>query len=373
VTVLGSRYELGELLGRGGMAEVYRARDEVLGRDVAIKVFRADLDADGRRRTGEIRMLAGLSHAGLVTVFDAGQDGESTYLVMELVTGTTLRRRLDEGPLTPAETARLGAEVAGALAYVHERGIVHRDVKPGNILVTENGTAKLTDFGVAKMLDSTRITTAGTTLGTANYLSPEQASGGEISGASDVYSLGLVLLECLTGAAAYPGHGVEAAVARLHRDPPIPPHVGPMWTDLLTRMTARDPGARPEPAAVAAALTAALDDLPTASTTALALDRVATGATSRRVPWLPAAAAAIVVAIVAIGIALASSSSDGAGSAPSTTPPTSGSAPAPPPVEPTTRPPTTPRTTVVVTTTRNAPAPKPKPEPKPKPGHKPKK
>ena len=362
MTVLGGRYEIGELLGAGGMAEVYRARDEVLGRDVAVKVFRiSDLDAGGQRRTGEIRLLAGLSHAGLVTVFDAGEDAGSTYLVMELVEGTTLRRRLDSGPLTAEETARLGAELAGALAYVHSRGIVHRDVKPANILLAVDGTAKLTDFGVAKLLDGTRITTAGTTVGTPNYLSPEQTTGEPVSGASDVYSLGLVLLECLTGTVAFPGHGVEAAVARLHRDPQIPAQLGPMWMDLLTRMTARDPAARPDPAAVAVGLTAALDDLPTASTATMVLDTAPVGTPERRARWLPVAAAAVLVAAVALGIALASSGSDKPGSAPSTSPVTSVTAPLPPPVEPTTTPPTTPRTTVVVTATHSAPAPQPKP------------
>ena len=267
----------------------------------------------------EIRMLAGLSHTGLVTVFDAGQDGAASYLVMELVTGTTLRRQLDDGPLTVQETARLGAAVAGALAYVHSRGIVHRDVKPANILIAEDATAKLTDFGVAKLLDAARITTTGTTLGTPNYLSPEQASGGPITGASDVYSLGLVLLECLTGVVALPGHGVAAAVARLHRQPEIPVGLGPKWVDLLARMTARDPGARPDPAAIASGLTAALDEVPTAGTATMVLDTVP-APTARRMRWLPVAAAAVVVAALATGLTLAFSGHDGPGSAPPSTP-----------------------------------------------------
>jgi hypothetical protein len=262
-TVLGGRYVLGELLGSGGMARVFRARDTVLGRDVAIKVFRQDglLPHGEVRRGGEVRLLAALSHPGLVTVFDAGRDDSDpfapfSYLTMELVEGTTLARVLDSGPLPPLRVASLGSQVAGALAYVHERGIVHRDIKPANLLMggADASVAKLTDFGVARMVDSTRLTVDGTTLGTANYLSPEQATSSDVTPASDVYSLGLVLLECLTGSVAFPGHGVAAAVARLHRDPLIPSWLGDDWVALLTSMTARSPGGRPSAGEVAVRL-----------------------------------------------------------------------------------------------------------------------
>jgi len=265
--MLAGRYLLSSVLGRGGMAEVWEASDTVLGRRVAIKLFRSDpaSEADYQRQQAEIRLLAGLIHPNLVAVFDAGTDltgpgRPCTYLVMELVEGATLAQLLRLGPVAPAEAAQLGAQVASALAYVHARGIVHRDLKPANILLgsaPEAGGAvpvKLTDFGVARILDGTRLTVTGTTVGTANYLSPEQASGAEVTPASDVYSLGLVLLECLSGEVAYPGHGIEAAIARLHRAPAVPEDLDPSWQGLLAAMTARDPGTRPSAAAVASRL-----------------------------------------------------------------------------------------------------------------------
>lgn len=253
------------------MAEVYRARDGVLDRQVAVKVFRGEtpLDDADRRQT-ETRLLAGLSHPGLVTVFDAGTDDSGgapcTYLVMELIDGPTLRELINRGPMPPEEVARLGTQLAAALAYVHGRGIVHRDVKPANILLTDpssgrpDAVAKLTDFGIARLVDSTCLTTQGMTVGTANYLSPEQATGAETTAPSDVYALGLVLLECLTGQLAFPGYGVEAAVARLHRDPAVPVRLPSRWRDLLSAMTARAPRDRPSAAEVAAQLVALTSD-----------------------------------------------------------------------------------------------------------------
>jgi tRNA A-37 threonylcarbamoyl transferase component Bud32 len=265
--VLGGRYRLGALLGRGGMAEVYRACDEALQRPVAIKLFRRDSIGpdDETRQRAEVQMLAGLRHSGLVTVYDTGTEASCaadprSYLVLELVDGQTLGQHVADGPVPGAEVAAIGRQLASALAYVHSQGIVHRDVKPANILLDRSGAddepvvAKLTDFGVARYLDGTRVTTFGTTVGTANYLSPEQALGQEVTAACDVYSLGLVLLECLTGTRAYPGHGVEAAIARLHRDPTIPPTLGPAWSALLVAMTARDPSHRPSAADVAGTL-----------------------------------------------------------------------------------------------------------------------
>jgi serine/threonine protein kinase len=260
--VLAHRYVLGALLGRGGMADVLRAQDTVLNRTVAVKLFRTEVAAaDGRGHESEMQVLAALRHPGLVTLFDAGSSDPGTvderpFLVMELVDGPSLAQQLTRGPLPQGEVTALGRGLADTLAYVHSRGVVHRDVKPANILLDPVPgrlvayLPKLTDFGVARMLDTARLTQHGMTVGTANYLSPEQATGGEVSGASDVYALGLVLIECLTGQIAYPGSGVAAASARLHRPPRLPAHLGEPLRGLLQAMTSLDPLARPDAAGI---------------------------------------------------------------------------------------------------------------------------
>lgn len=269
--LLGGRYEIGPLLGRGGMADVYRAQDHALDRPVAVKVLRngfAD-ESGGRRQSAEARMLGRLDHPNLVRAFDFGVDGGRYFLVMELVEGETLAAVIDRGAMPARRVAGVGRQLADGLAAIHQAGIVHRDVKPSNVLVTALEPAsgetdateqvRLTDFGIAVVVDATRLTMTGLMLGTALYLSPEQVLGGAVSYPSDVYSLGLLLLECLTATPTYPGTPVESAFARLHRQPEIPAQLGPAWVELLTAMTAREAVDRPTAAQAAGRLHALVD------------------------------------------------------------------------------------------------------------------
>jgi eukaryotic-like serine/threonine-protein kinase len=261
-----TRYRLGDIIASGGMAEVYRAHDKFLGRDVAVKVFRASATAeiDFQRQKDEVDVLARLSHPNLVTLFDAAvdrSDPNSTriYYVMELVEGTDLKRRLDTGPMVPRQIAQVGYSAAVALEYVHSRGIVHRDVKPANILLTLNAdgtrvTARLSDFGVASIGPARPIDDDEVVTGTVAYLSPEQARGEEVGPATDVYALGLVLLQCFTRTLAFPGPPQHSAMSRLLEDPDIPDAVPSKWVPLLSAMTAREASDRPDIHDVAQAL-----------------------------------------------------------------------------------------------------------------------
>jgi eukaryotic-like serine/threonine-protein kinase len=256
-TVLADRYRLEEILGRGGMAEVWRATDPVLHRAVAVKVLRdtAEDETDRLRFTAEARTLAKLSHPGLVMLLDAGINEERPFLVLELVEGQTLDQECAGRPTDPARVAEIGRDIAGALAYAHAAGVIHRDVKPGNVLLGNDGRIKLADFGIARLIGETvRHTRTGQAIGTAAYLSPEQVRGEDVTEATDVYSLGLLLLEALTGERAYPGTPTEAALARLSRQPEVPDSLPAEWAHLVEGMTALDPGARPSADTVAGRL-----------------------------------------------------------------------------------------------------------------------
>lgn len=269
--VLGGRYALGPLLGRGGAADVHRATDVLLDRDVAVKVLRDTAAADDERARfiTEARTLARLAHPGLVTLLDAGLEGEKPYLVMELIEGRTLRDFCNGPPGAPGWVAGIGAQVAQALSAVHHRGIVHRDVKPANVLVDhESRRAWLTDFGIARLLqDPAGHTHTGMAVGTAAYLAPEQVTGSEVTPAADVYALGLVLLELLTGRRMYVGTPIEAAVARISQPPEVPAHLSAGWQSLLHAMTAMEPTDRPGAEEVARRLQAVADAYADSATT----------------------------------------------------------------------------------------------------------
>ncbi|GGP84388.1 hypothetical protein GCM10010185_67800 [Saccharothrix coeruleofusca] len=256
--VVGGRYALGELYGSGGMADVYRARDTRLDRPVAVKVFQGvATSGEEVRLDREARVLAALRCPGLVAVYDSGVFRGHPYFVMQAVEGGTLRARMHEA-LSPESVANLGVQIARVLAHVHERGVVHRDVKPSNVLLdVDERRAYLTDFGLALQPQLTRVTRSGMMVGTAGYLAPEQVRGAEVTPAVDVYALGLMLLECLTGRPEYPGGDTEAALARLHRPPRIPAGLPEPWGEALAAMTDSDPARRPTAAECAELLRSA--------------------------------------------------------------------------------------------------------------------
>ncbi|MEV6737136.1 protein kinase [Streptomyces sp. NPDC051104] len=255
--MVGGRYRLGAGIGRGGAADVHEAFDVRLGREVAVKLFRPDTDPRMEERfSEEAVLLARMQHPGLVTVYDAGRHKERAYLVMQLIKGETLRTHLTAGPLPPGRVAELGAALAQALAHVHGAGIVHRDVKPSNVLLSASGAPHLADFGIARLVNATRHTASDVLIGTAAYLAPEQVMGKEVGPSADVYALGLLLLECLKGELEYEGTPLESALARLHRPPVVPPSVPHELACLLRAMTAQDAEARPAAEHCAQALSA---------------------------------------------------------------------------------------------------------------------
>ncbi len=252
-TVLADRYDVTDRIASGGMGDVYRAVDRRLSRAVAIKVLRTDDTVAEQRFATEVATHAGLQHPDIVVLFDADDHEGAPFLVMEYVEGPSLADLLRSGPLPVEQVRDTGRRIASALAHAHERGIIHRDVKPSNVLHDRAGCAKLADFGIVRLADAAGLTATGTALGSVGYVAPEQLTDGDNVGpAADVYALGLLLLEAASGERAFDGPGTEAAFKRLSSDPAIPAHLPADLADLLRAMTDRDPGARPRASDVAA-------------------------------------------------------------------------------------------------------------------------
>jgi serine/threonine protein kinase len=248
-TLLNGRYRLDAQIGTGGMSTVYRAFDTVLERQVAIKLMHREIASDGdqlERFRREARAVAQLNHPHIVTVIDAGEDDNTPYIVFEYVEGETLKDRIRRhGRLPIQEAIAYAIEIARALGVAHDRGIVHRDVKPQNVLIDEEGSAKVTDFGIARTLDQEGLTADGRVLGTTDYVSPEQALGHPVTGQSDLYSLGIVLFEMLTGDVPFKGDN-QVAVAMKHVREQLPdvqvrrPEVSNALAAVLERATAKE-------------------------------------------------------------------------------------------------------------------------------------
>jgi len=256
-----NRYRLTHRLALGGTAEVWRATDEQLGREVAVKLLHPHLlpDTTSRERlAGEARAAASLSHPAIVGIYDVDAEGEAPALVMELIDGESLATRLQrDGPLDPRDAARVVAEVADGLFHAHQRGIVHRDVKPGNVLLDADGRAHLVDFGISHSLAASaeRLTLAGTVIGTLRYMAPEQLTDGSIGPRTDLYGLGAVLHEALTGRPPFVAAGPVALVAAQRAGPPPMPDVDPALAAVTRACLAAEPAGRPLHAgALAAAL-----------------------------------------------------------------------------------------------------------------------
>jgi serine/threonine-protein kinase len=262
---LGERLQLGPLLGQGGFAAVFRAHDPFLERDVAIKVLDPSLAVDAaleEQFLHEARTIAAAEHPHIVPLYSAESTGGLLYLVMRLLAGQSLEDRIAEGKLPAVEAARIALECARALAAAHAVGVVHRDIKPSNILLDTNGNATVTDFGIALVTSQPARELAGSTAGTPRYMSPEQALGEQVDGRSDVYALGVVLYEMLTGTCPFPGRNATEVIAK-HISAPVPrlserePKTPVALVRLVDRILAKDPAGRPTAAELVKELTTA--------------------------------------------------------------------------------------------------------------------
>jgi serine/threonine-protein kinase len=313
-TTLAGRYRVERRLGRGGMAEVFLARDLRLDRLIALKVLAPALSSDPAfvaRFRREAQAAAGLSHPNIVAVYDWGEALGSYYIAMEYAPGRTLAEVIEaDAPLASERTALIGAQVAAALAAAHREGVVHRDIKPSNVILGEEDAVKVTDFGIAHVVEEagTRLTTTGTVLGTPAYLSPEQAEGRAVDGRSDVYSLGVVLYELATGATPFQGQ-TSAALAYQHAREPLEPPSGrnpavPAALDaIITESLAKDPEARPASAEQVRRRLLALTDpsrVPPATTELAATRVLPAPGDDPRLWWALAALGVALIAALAV-------------------------------------------------------------------------
>jgi eukaryotic-like serine/threonine-protein kinase len=322
-TQLGGRYRLDAQIGTGGMSTVYRAFDATLERPVAVKLMHREIAADGQqleRFRREARAVAQLSHPHVVGVIDAGEDDGRPFIVLEYVEGETLKDRIRRcGRLPIDEALAYAIEIARALGAAHARGIVHRDIKPQNVLIDEEGSAKVTDFGIARSLDEEGLTADGRVLGTTDYVSPEQALGHDVNGQSDLYSLGIVLFEMLTGDVPFHGENqVSVAMKHVREDIPdiqiLRPEVSASLAAVLDEMTCKELDRRYRDAI---SLVGDLEEVLAIETArsgrstgeATAVLRTLPGSARRRVPlrlrWrMPALGLAVVLVVIGIAIAL---------------------------------------------------------------------
>ncbi len=322
-TLAGGRYRIERLLGGGGMAVVYCAHDEELGRTVAVKLLAEHLAEDEEFRERflrEAQIVARLAHPNVVAVYDAGEDDGRPYIVMEVVEGETLAAVLARAGRLPAQqVAELGLQAAAGLAHAHAHGLVHRDVKPQNLLIRSDGVLKVADFGIARAAAAatSRLTQAGTILGTAEYLAPEQARGDDVTSAADVYSLGAVLYQALTGRTPYQADTLIQLLTAQQQGPVTPPSelvegIPVALEETIMRCLARNPAYRPASAAeVGRLLAGELEHAPTrplgrptATTGLLPTGRLPTRVGTRRPPVRTLAALAGILLLLALAIVL---------------------------------------------------------------------
>ncbi len=308
-TVLAGRYEIMRHIASGGMGDVWQGWDRILGRTVAVKLLRTPSDELGyiERFWAEARSMATVSHPGVVEVYDFGDDpAAGTYLVMKYIDGESLARVLDRGRLSVEATMRLVAEAAEALHAAHERGVMHRDVKPGNLLIRPDGSTVLTDFGIARSATSTHQTSAGLLLGTASYIAPERVDGQPATAQSDIYSLGIVAYLCLAGRLPFEGDSLlQVALRHANEEPPpLPDELPPSVRKVVARALAKDPAARwPSGADLAAAARRATVVEPTRPQ----LQPVVPARASRfRSRWLLVAAGAALAVAIAVAAVVTS-------------------------------------------------------------------